>query len=143
MFKDYSADIDQIKDSLRKALERLDSIEKNVNGVSDEVNDVRNHLGLGRSARRGKRHPSDIERFIRWYFKKVPDAETKHVYYAIQDFLIANEEIDFHMSPYNDKGVKEYDEWSKNKFEEIKEGIENIRQDVLNEAKEDKNERKT
>lgn len=128
-------DLREIKDHLAIILSRLDSVERNVNGVSDELNEIMDHSGLEIRTRRGKRHKADILAYVRWILHKDPELKTEGVFTCISGFLAANEGKE-NKGIWSESDRKEYEQWRMSTLEEWREQIELERQTVKEERAE-------
>jgi hypothetical protein len=133
MLKDYSKDISMIKKLLSEIyekVERIDTVEKNVNAMFDNIEEIRRKIGLeGKGIRRrAKRHQSDIRNIVLFCLNADPEVDAEYIFRDIVDSLAENDGIE---SPYsydeyigvfkNEEKQKIWDKWeSKIKPEWIK-----------------------
>lgn len=76
MFRDYSKEIEEIKDLLQKTAANVEKVERLLSGTSDDINEIRSHLGLvpKKSSihfpwREGRRTNSDITLILQQHLK--------------------------------------------------------------------------
>jgi len=111
MFNDYSKDLKEIKLQIalseNKILEGLEDLEKTINWLSDEIMEIKRHLGLESHIRRGKRFKGDILDLIRLLSKRAPQLSNEQLFYHIEGHLMANQNI--HLTDKDIPGWQERD----------------------------------
>ena len=114
--------------AMNKRIETIENIEKTINGIADEISEIKQKLGLPPNRRGGKRHVADIERHIKRVIRQNPNLGIKQVFNQIVYFLAANDDI----RPRHEGGYVsieaegraiERDVWEAEKFEQWKEYI--------------------
>ncbi|MBU0533343.1 MAG: hypothetical protein KJ887_00885 [Candidatus Omnitrophica bacterium] len=134
MFKDYSFEIEQIKESLSSIKDKIDKIEKLIVGTSDDINFVKSHFGLEHNFRKGKRTKYDITRLIHWILLKNKDIKDEQVFNQIIDFIATMDDKKFNFTLHNDdknkKAKEEYNIWRDEIKNEWLEEIKWVREEI-------------
>lgn len=102
MFKDYSEQLNRIERYVLDNLERMDDLEKKINGVALSIFIVARHLGLNDvSLGTGKHDFMDIVTLINWITEYDSEITNEKIFYQIRHILMANDNTE---SPYTSLG---------------------------------------
>jgi len=121
--------------AMNKRLLAIENMEKTINGIADEISEIKQVLGLPPNRRGGKRHSADIERHIKRVIRHQPNLGGRQVFNQIVYLLAANDNVrPWHEGGYGfieaDGKAKERDAWEAEKFEQWKEYIQSALQDA-------------
>ena len=121
--------------AMNKKIDTIENMEKTLNGLADEISEIKQTLGLPPNRRGGKRHVADIERHVQRIIRQHPSLGLKQVFNKIICFLAANDNVrPWHEAGYvyieADGRPKERDVWEAEKFEQWKGFIDGALKDA-------------